>query len=78
MVPCVAGKAPNEAHSRQGAEDIKIIEEGKVPRIGIDFWFMSDEEEEREDRTQSSSWLISRRSVMLHTHWRASQSVIGS
>ena len=44
---CVAGEAPNEAHRRQSAEESKMIEEGKSLRIGIDFWFMSDEEEER-------------------------------
>ena len=43
----MAGKAPNEAHRKQEAEESKMIEEGKVPRIGIDFWFMSDGEEER-------------------------------
>ena len=44
---CVAGKAPNEAHRKQEAEEDKMIDEGKVPRIGIDFWFMSDEEDEK-------------------------------
>ena len=44
---CVAGKAPNEAHRKQEAEESKMIEEGKVPRIGIDVWFMSDEEDEK-------------------------------
>ena len=44
---CVAGKAPNEAHRKQETEENKMIDEGKVPRIGIDFWFMSDEEDEK-------------------------------
>ena len=44
---CVAGKAPNEAHRKQEAEEDKMIDEGKVLRIGIDFWFMTDEENEK-------------------------------
>lgn len=44
---CVAGKAPNEAHRKQATEESKMIEPGEVPRIGIDFWFMSDEEDEK-------------------------------
>ena len=44
---CVAGKAPNEAHRKQATEESNIIEPGEVPIIGIYFWFMSDEENEK-------------------------------
>ena len=44
---CVRGKAPNAQHRRhRGDEDEKVIETHAPARIGLDFWFMSKDEEE--------------------------------